>query len=111
MLSILSIYLAFASLVLGSPTKSAKICHHYTLPITITTTNLVWGLPEFQNNYDITSFTTNLSTWDSNITFNPIAGTAEVTASYKISGTFCSPTKGGSGTVLLATHGLGFDQR
>jgi hypothetical protein len=82
----------------------------YTLPISTTTMNYIWGLPEAQTNYDATTFNTKLGRWDANVTLNPISGGAPATGAYKISGTFCSPTAGGNGVVLLATHGFGLDR-
>ncbi|KAH8803052.1 Alpha/Beta hydrolase protein [Xylogone sp. PMI_703] len=94
----------------GNPTKTEKQCRDYVLPVTITSSNFVWALPPLQDDFDITSFTTDLTRWDSSQTFAPITTPAEVTADYKIGGTFCTPRTGGSGTVLLASHGLGFDR-
>jgi len=111
MQSQLLISLLLVVLTAANPIQPQKTCKDYTLPITTTTLNFIWGLPELETNYDATTFTTNLSTWNAATTFNPISGAAEATADYKISGTFCAPTKGGSETVLLATHGLGFDRR
>lgn len=109
MLSIISFGLLLAGSVAGH-TKPLKSCRDYTLPITTTTANFIWGLPELQNNLDAATFSVNLSRWDSNTTFHPIAGGAKATNSYKISGTFCSPGTKGNGVVLLATHGFGFDR-
>ena len=90
--------------------KPTKSCQDYTIPITVSSVNYIWGLPDLFTNYDATAFTTNISRWDASTTLNPISGGAYQTVSYEISGTFCSPTKGGSETVLLATHGVGFDR-
>ena len=109
MLSIAAVAL-FINLV-ASHTTPAKICKEYTLPIATNTINFIWGLPQLQTNYDVTTFNTNLGRWDANVTLNPISGGGPANGSYKISGTFCSPTNGGSGTVLVATHGFGFDRR
>jgi hypothetical protein len=88
-----------------------KTCQDYNLPLTITSGNYIWGLPDLVTNFDATTFTTNLARWDANVTLKPISGYGNVTADYIISGTFCSPVKAGSGTVLLASHGFGFDRR
>lgn len=64
-----------------------------------------------KDNFDITTFTTNLARWDANVTLDPISGyTPAANSQYKISGSFCHPINGGSGTVLVATHGFGFDR-
>ncbi|PVH80876.1 alpha/beta-hydrolase [Cadophora sp. DSE1049] len=110
MLSIF-VSLLFANLTFAHPRDQTKICKDYVLPLTVTSGNYIWGLPILETDYDVTTFTTNLSRWDANVTFHPVSGfLAQVTASYKIAGTFCAPTKGPSKTVLLASHGLGFDR-
>jgi len=108
MQSILAISLLCATLVAAN--QASKICKDYTIPLTVTSGNYQWGLPDLTTNYDATTFTTNLARWDANVTLNPISGYGNATTDYKISGTFCSPVKGGSGTVLLASHGFGFDR-
>jgi len=111
MLLILAISLLLVHRTTGNPTKGWKSCQDYTLPISTTTINFIWGLPELQTNFDAATFNTDLGRWDANTTLNPISGGAQATAAYQISGTFCAPTKGGNGVVLLATHGFGFDRR
>ncbi|KAH9205469.1 Alpha/Beta hydrolase protein [Leptodontidium sp. 2 PMI_412] len=111
MLSILALSPLLASLAFAHPREETKICKDYVLPVTITSGAYVWGLPTLDTDYDVTTFTANLSRWDANVTFHPISGfSPQVTASYKIAGTFCAPAKGNSKTVLLASHGLGFDR-
>ena len=51
---------------------------------------------------------------DTATVFNPIAGSENVTKTYSVAGTFCTPkeTKNGKeNTILLATHGLWYDGR
>lgn len=49
---------------------------------------------------------------DASTTFQPFAlPTAPETAAYTISGTFCEPIGGEDGTVILATHGAGYDRK
>ncbi|KAH7370902.1 Alpha/Beta hydrolase protein [Rhexocercosporidium sp. MPI-PUGE-AT-0058] len=111
MLFIIALTPLLASLVLAHPREETKICKDYVLSVTVTSGNYVWGLPTLETDYDVTTFTANLSRWDANITFHPISGfSPNVTAGYKIAGTFCAPTKGDSKTVLLASHGLGFNR-
>ncbi len=92
------------------PSQGLKTCKDYVLPVTVTSGNYKWGLPTLETNYDAATFTSKLARWDANVTLDPISGYANETASYKIAGTFCAPTKGGSGTVLLASNGFGFDR-
>jgi hypothetical protein len=100
-----------ADFAAANPTNSFKQCKDYVLPVTTSTFNYIWNLPELETDYDAIALTTDLGRWDSNVSFHPIVTGAPATASYQIAGTFCTPTKGGSGTVLLASHGFGFDRR
>ena len=90
----------------------AKSCQFYDIPITVTSTNLVYGIPPFQDNFDIGGL---VDTFTSRTppTASPFSGTTNVTANYTIAATFCSPGHGEANThqstVLIATHGLGFD--
>jgi hypothetical protein len=59
----------------------------------------------------MTAYNTDFGRRDANSTFRPMAPpTAPETAVYTIFGTFCEPIGGGNGTVLLATHGAGYDR-
>ncbi len=88
-------------------------CMNYTIPLTVTSDNFVFNISKFENNYDVVDVITNIARKDSNTTFHPVAGRHNVTATYTISGTFCSPKSpsGREKTVLLATHGIAYDGR
>jgi len=109
MLSSLAILFAL-SFAAGNPITSTKSCKDYKIPLTVSSFDYTWVLPPNENNYDITTVTTNIARWDANVTLNPISGASPVTIQYEISGTFCSPPGGGDGTILIATHGFGFDR-
>lgn len=103
--------LSLVCTLICSSVKASKICKDYTFSLNITSGNYLWGLPVNKDNFDITTFTTNLARWDANVTLDPISGyTPAANSQYKISGSFCHPINGGSGTVLVATHGFGFDR-
>ncbi|KAF8861502.1 alpha/beta-hydrolase [Acephala macrosclerotiorum] len=108
------IFFLLTPLVAAIPTTShntsPKTCKEYTIPLTITSGTYIWGLPNLTTNYDATEFTNNLSRWDANETFHPISGFENTTLNVEISGTFRAPTNGEASTVLIATHGLGFDR-
>lgn len=97
------------------PSSSLAQCVDYTIPVTITSENLKFSFPPFEDNYDLTDFVSKFVRKDSNTTFHPINGAENVTATYDISATFCSPkvpnSNGREKTVLLATHGLAYDGR
>ncbi|KAK8064623.1 hypothetical protein PG994_007261 [Apiospora phragmitis] len=93
-------------------------CIDYQIPVTTRTEARIWGLPKFSSNYDVSAFFLSLirrTTVPPTLPFNPFSGSKNVTGNYTIGATFCSPkntSKGGhEKTVLLATHGLGYDRR
>jgi hypothetical protein len=110
MLSSIVALLAF-SFAAANPITSTKSCRDYKIPLNVSSLDYTWSLPPNENNYDVTTVTTNIARWDANVTLKPISGASPVTIQYEISGTFCSPPGGGDGTVLIATHGFGFDRR
>ena len=108
---LLFLFLASCGAGTSTSTKFAKLCHDFNLPVTITTTNYVWGRPIFKNNYDVVDFIQDFNRRDFLETFSPVSGTINETATYIIGGTYCEPRVGKSATVLVATHGAGLDRR
>jgi hypothetical protein len=93
---------------------SVAQCIGYNVPVTVTSQNFVFNVTKFKDNFDAIDLITNFTRKDLNSTvFNPIGGAENATATYIISGTFCSPKvpSGREKTVLLATHGLHYDGR
>jgi hypothetical protein len=60
----------------------------------------------------VVGFVNDLTRRDTNTTFSPFADVKNVTASYTIGATICIPRKssGNDKTLLLASHGLGYDR-
>ena len=110
MLSSVVVLLAL-SFAAANPITSTKSCKDCKIPLTVSSLDYTWGLPPNENNYNVTTVTTNIARWDANVTLSPISGASPVTIQYEISGAFCSPPRGGDGTLLIATHGFGFDRR
>jgi hypothetical protein len=91
---------------------SNGICTNYTVNTTVSFTASHWAYPPFKNNYDVVAFLETLL--DKNkTTFTSFDSNKTVTETYKIAGTFCRPKNvtGNENTVLVATHGIGFDRR
>jgi hypothetical protein len=85
-------------------------CHNYAITITITSKNLQWTGPKWTNNYELIDFLTVASSRSAPSFFGHAT---EETGSYTIGATFCEPKHGGvrAKTVLIATHGLGYERR
>jgi len=116
--------LSLSALVQASPTGSnngaggsSKSCESFKIPVTVTSTNLIYAPPHFQTDFDVVDFVGTISSRSAPPPSVLFAGEVNQTAAYTISATFCKPG-GGSGsssgpaknTVLIATHGLNFDR-
>ncbi|KIW24902.1 uncharacterized protein PV07_10585 [Cladophialophora immunda] len=106
--------LCLTALARGSPivpVKAVKSCQDYTVPLTVTTLNLKWALDTLETNEDAAAYSIQGARRDAVTVFQPVnPPTAPETAVYTVAGTFCQPASGGNGTVLLATHGGGYDR-
>ncbi|KAK3316928.1 Alpha/Beta hydrolase protein [Apodospora peruviana] len=107
---------AFCASTTAGPTTASttkKVCTNYKIPVTISSTNLVFAHP-FRDNYDVADFVTIADSRDEGARADVINGTTTLSGSYTIGATFCTPATGQSdahkSTVLLATHGLLFDR-
>lgn len=100
------------SLALSVAGTWAKSCRSYTIPITITSVDLVYGLPPLEDNFDVARLVDTITS-RTPPTAPPFSGSTDVTANYTISATFCSPSHSEvdthKSTVIIATHGLNFD--
>jgi len=87
-------------------------CVDYSITEEVTWTKAIWALPKLENNFVVAALRANISSLD--IDFHPFSGTVNVTSTYTLAGTFCTPinkTGGKESIVLLATHGIGYDSR
>lgn len=115
------LYLTFAFLALAAASSTynqafvpkGANCRSYTVPVTVTSANRPWVGPRWTDNYEFIDFVSLATTRVSAGFPSPVGSPVSQTASYDISATFCTPERIGahSKTVLLATHGLGFDSR
>lgn len=94
-------------------TPKGASCQDYTIPVTVTSENRPWIGPRWTDNYGFIDFLSLTSSRQSAEFSSPVGNPVNQTTSYNISATFCTPETPGksSKTVLLATHGLGFDKR
>lgn len=90
-----------------------KTCQDYSIPLNISSTIFVASYPRFEDNFDAVNWVNKLARYDSATAFHPFNGTKNAIGAYSIGATFCTPAKPNANqkTVLLATHGLGFDRR
>ncbi|MCJ1422472.1 hypothetical protein MMC29_000352 [Sticta canariensis] len=93
-------------------TPKGASCQDYTILVTITSKNRPWIGPRWTDNYGFIDFLSIASSRQSARFSPPVGDPVKQTASYNICATFCTPEMPGnrSKTVLLATHGLGFDK-
>ncbi|CAM1510074.1 Fc.00g004090.m01.CDS01 [Cosmosporella sp. VM-42] len=83
-------------------------CWEYKVPVTITSENVVFDFPDWQDDYALQDFLTNVTTRPSAGFPGPIVGTKNETATYTLAASFCTPKgENKKKTVILATHGIG----
>ena len=85
-------------------------CLEYAIPVTVISKNLPWTGPRWKDDYELIDFLTVSASRSSE---SPYGNSTEEKGSYTIGATFCAPKSAGpkAKTVLVATHGLGYDRR
>jgi hypothetical protein len=90
------------------------VCQDYIVNLDVSVSALKYAGPKWSNNYELMDFNSiGGSRLDAGFPA-PLTGSMDYNDSVTISGTFCTPAvtwKGHERTVLLATHGIGFDRR
>jgi hypothetical protein len=112
MQSILALSFLLPLLVNTSPVNTQKVCTEHTLSVDVTTNNLKWNFPELKTEDDIAALNTYMGRRDAK-SLPPLLLPSEeplTNATYTISGTLCKPAKGASDTLLVATHGGGYNR-
>ncbi|KAK0666498.1 alpha/beta-hydrolase [Cercophora samala] len=111
-----AITLAAASLVGAASAGTPKTCNDYKIPVTVSSTNAVFGLDPFESDFDVADFVTTIASHTPEVSASVLSPFAvNVTETYTISATFCRPGHEKpdpkiENTVLIATHGLNFDR-
>ncbi|KAI9707885.1 MAG: hypothetical protein M1820_004491 [Bogoriella megaspora] len=117
---VLPLFRAYAGLIKTVPAPSNTTytppnanCVDYEAPITISTQGFNFDAPRWSDNFGLTDFVSVISTRPSANFSAPISVSVDLEGNYTISATFCSPKarNSTSSTVLLLTHGGGYDGR
>lgn len=108
-----SLFLAASQATLYVTDPSLRICHDYAIPVNVTNVALKASYEPFTSNYDVADFVNGLAGRDTAASLNLFSGPRNVTGVYNIGATICSPKKRTKkqNTILLASHGLGYDRR
>jgi len=109
--------LALASCAAALPNPKSYVppgaqCQDYTIPVKVTSDNFPWVGPTWTDNFGMINFASAASSRTDAGFPAPVGAPVAETASYEIGATFCTPKdpNKNSRTILLATHGLGFDR-
>jgi hypothetical protein len=96
-----------------SYTPSNANCVDYEVPVTVSTQGFSFVAPKWTDDFGLTDFVSVASSRTTANSSAPISGPVTLEGNYTISATFCSPktTNSTSSTVLLLTHGGGYDGR
>ena len=90
------------------------LCTDYTVKEEVTWTKANWIALKPKDNFDVTAIRISRAALNGSTEFHPFSGTEERTDTYQLAGTFCTPFKrkgDKENTVLLASHGGGYDRR
>jgi hypothetical protein len=74
--------------------SSVAQCIDYNVPVTVTSQSFIFNITKFKDNFDAIDLITEYSRKDpplNTTVFSLIGGAENATATYTISGTFCSP--------------------
>lgn len=84
-------------------------CQEYTIPVTITSENIQFSFPKWDDDYALEDFISIATTRASANLPSIAGGIKNETGTYYIAASFCSPKQAGdkAKTVILATHGIG----
>lgn len=100
--------------VLAASATAHKTCKSFKIPVSIDSTEMVYALPPVETDFDISAFVDTITSRSAPDSSSYFSGSKNVSKTYEVGATFCTPSKGGNDahkdTVLIATHGLGFDR-
>ncbi|KAH8660110.1 Alpha/Beta hydrolase protein [Xylariales sp. PMI_506] len=83
-------------------------CYEYQIPVTVASSNMVFNISEWQDDYALQGFLAGITTRPFAGFAGFVSGEKEETESFTIAASFCSPKAStGSKAVILATHGIG----
>ena len=90
-------------------------CWDYQVPVTVSAEYYSFAAPKWSDNQEFTEFirgdiTRTPGETSLDVPKGVLGATVNKTSEYIISATFCMPRNRPSSTVILATHGLGFDR-
>jgi len=106
--------LVAAGLVAAAPTNSTsgRNCVQLELPLHVVVDNYAINQPRADSTVQVVNWTRDDIDWSAPNITERITGTIHIDQIFKISGQLCVPRDGvKSKTMLLATHGVGFDSR
>jgi pimeloyl-ACP methyl ester carboxylesterase len=101
-------FLTGLALTLGLST--ARQCQNITVPVTITGRNAKFSIATPQTNIEVTNFILDLTQQGANYTQQIFQEFNDVSGSYELAMTYCTPDKGPGKTLQILTHGIGFDR-
>ncbi|KAK5166349.1 hypothetical protein LTR04_000743 [Oleoguttula sp. CCFEE 6159] len=110
-----AIVLLSAALTVSCAAEPEPNCTDFVLPVTVTAPSYGLQFPPFENGYQATHFLNVATNRDAGLGPSPSKAPVNVTQTFDVSARYCTPTKayarnGEGGSVMLLTHGIGFDK-
>lgn len=103
-------FFSLVSLALVAGLATARKCQNITVSVSITARNGVFDVEPAQNNIEVTNFILDGTQQGHNATVQVLTGYADVSGTYDLATTYCTPDGGPGKAVQLLTHGIGFDR-
>jgi pimeloyl-ACP methyl ester carboxylesterase len=91
-------------------TAIARNCQNLTISVSITARNGVFNVEPTQNNIEVTNFILDGTQQGHNATAEVLTGYADVSGTYNLAATYCTPDSGAGRALQILTHGIGFDR-
>ncbi|ETN46236.1 uncharacterized protein HMPREF1541_00420 [Cyphellophora europaea CBS 101466] len=101
---------SYAALALAVVSVYARKCQNITVSVSITARNGVFNVQPTQSNIEVTDFVLDGTQQGHNATAQVLEGYADVSGTYNLATTYCTPDSGPGRAVQLLTHGIGFDR-
>ncbi|TKA68294.1 hypothetical protein B0A49_01166 [Cryomyces minteri] len=110
-----AIVLLSAALTVSCAAEPESTCTDFIAPVTVTAPSYGLQFPPFENGYQATHFLNVATNRDAGLGPSPLKAPVNVTQTFDISARYCTPAKtyardGKGGSVMLLTHGIGFDK-
>lgn len=102
--------LNLALAALAGTAVTAKKCHDFKIPVSISANNTEFSLKPVDSEVFVTNLFLRMTAPGSTYSKSITGGMKEVHGDYELAATYCQPDGGPGKTLQILTHGVGFDR-